>query len=417
MQLTARNATLADLADLLGKQQARKLDVVLPAGAIRSHNANIVVDSDEAHIDETGVWPVRGTYVPTALVDEHVAEKLNVPLAYLRRLRAERVDLYDATVNGFLHGGEWTIDGPGDVAATHMIGPDARSFMLRMFRGEFGDDAAPGVARALLSDRFRIVDNFDVLTAALEGVQAAGVAVEIDGCDLTDRRMYVRIAAPEIAALAPDLLAGYRSPFSHDAGHNGWTIEAARRAAEREGMSYTPGTEPVVFAGFVLSNSETGGGAFSLTPRIIVAICRNGLTITRDALRNVHVGGKLDAGIIQWSNDTQRKNLELVTAQTRDAVSTFLDVDYVRNAVAALTEQAVKPLDKPADAVKIVAKQLAFSAERTEAVLDHFIRGGQMTAGGIMQAVTSVAQTIDDADAAAEFESAGVRALDLAAAL
>lgn len=417
MQLTARNATLADLAELLGKQQARKLDAVLPAAALHACNGDLVVDSDEAHIDDTGVWPLRGTYVPTALVDEHIAEKLNVPLAYLRRLREQRVDLYDATVNGFLHGGEWTIDRPGGVAETHMIPADARSFMLRMFRGEFGNDAEPGVARALLSDRFRIVDNFDVLTAALEGVQAAGVAVEIDGCDLTDRRMYVRIAAPEIAALAPDLLAGYRSPFGHDAGHNGWTLEAARRAAEREGQSYAPGTEPIVFAGFVLSNSETGGGAFSLTPRIIVSICRNGLTITRDALRNVHVGGKLDAGIIKWSDDTQRKNLELVTSQTRDAVSTFLDVDYVRGAVASLTEQAVTPLDKPADAVKIVAKQLAFSAERTEAVLDHFIRGGQMTAGGIMQAVTSVAQTIDDADAAAEFENAGVQALALAASL
>lgn len=106
-----------------------------------------------------------------------------------------------------------------------------------------------------------------------------------------------------------------------------------------------------------------------------------------------------------------------MTSQTRDAVQTFLDVDYVRGAVERLTEKATKPLDRPADAVKIVAKQLAFTAERTEAVLDHFIRGGQTTAGGIMQAITSVAQTIDDADAAHEFEAAGVRALDLAAAL
>ena len=35
----------------------------------------------------------------------------------------------------------------------------------------------------------------------------------------------------------------------------------------------------------------------------------------------------------------------------------------------------------------------------------HFIRGGQLTAGGVMQAVTSVAQTLDDADAAHEMEA------------
>ena len=50
-----------------------------------------------------------------------------------------------------------------------------------------------------------------------------------------------------------------------------------------------------------------------------------------------------------------------------------------------------------------------------DAILGHFIRGGQLTAGGVMQAVTSVAQTLDDADAAHELEAQAVRVLDLAA--
>lgn len=389
MQTTTRNASLGELAALLTEQQARKLDIVLPATAIRSRDAQIVVESDEAVIDNDGVWPVRGTYTPTALVDEHVAEKLSIPLPYLRRLRESRPDIYDANVNGWLHGSTMSdYRGPHDVAA------DPRSFMLRLFRGGFGSDE-PGVARALLSERYRIVDNFDVLTAALEGVKSADADVTFAGCDLTDRRMYVRVRSNSVAVLAPELLRGYRSPFTGASADD----------------------NPTVFAGFVISNSETGGGAFTLTPRIEVEVCTNGMTITRDALRNVHLGSKVDAGVIQWSDDTQRKNLELVTAQTRDAVATFLDVEYVRGAISRMTEQASKPLDKPADAVKIVGKQLAFSAERTEAVLDHFIRGGQMTAGGIMQAVTSVAQTIADADDAAEFEAAGVRALEVAATL
>jgi hypothetical protein len=37
----------------------------------------------------------------------------------------------------------------------------------------------------------------------------------------------------------------------------------------------------VVFSGFVISNSETGCGAFTLTPRLVVQVCRNGMTITR----------------------------------------------------------------------------------------------------------------------------------------
>ena len=48
--------------------------------------------------------------------------------------------------------------------------------------------------------------------------------------------------------------------------------------------------------------------------------------------------------------------------------------------------------------------------------LAHFIRGGQLTAGGVMQAVTSAAQDADP-DTAYEMEAAALPALRLAAAL
>ena len=47
----------------------------------------------------------------------------------------------------------------------------------------------------------------------------------------------------------------------------------------------------------------------------------------------------------------------------------------------------------------------------------HFIRGGDLTAGGILHAVTSTAQTQADADTAHDMEAAGLRALEIAAAL
>ena len=47
----------------------------------------------------------------------------------------------------------------------------------------------------------------------------------------------------------------------------------------------------------------------------------------------------------------------------------------------------------------------------------HFIRGGDLTAGGILHAVTSAAQAQADADTAHEMEAAGLRALEIAAAL
>lgn len=381
MHTTARNATLADLADLLTTQQARKLDVVAGAASFRFVDGLLVVTGTEAQLDADGVTTTDGTYRPTAVFDEGLADKLGIPLGYVRRMRTERPDLYDANANGWL-AGSW--DGEG---------PDPRSFMLRLFRGD--TPGSEGIARAMLSDRYRIVDHLDVLTAALQGIKESGTTVAVQGCDLTERRMTVRITAPEVQALAPDLLAGYRSPFSGESGSD----------------------NPVVFAGLQLSNSETGGGAFTVVPRLVVQVCSNGMTVTTDAVRAVHVGGKLDEGVVRWSDDTQQKNLDLVAAKARDAVTTFLDVDYMRAVIRNLTAQAGARLTDPAKGVEQVGKRLGFTAEQTAGVLGHFIEGGQVTAGGVMQAVTSYAQTLADPDAAYDLEAQGIAALEVAAAV
>lgn len=362
VQTTTRNATLSDLAALLQAQQGAKHDVVVSTSALHSLDANLWFESEPGN-----------TYRPTAVADEGIASKFNIPVGYLKRLRSEFPGLYDENVNGWLN-------------------RDERSLLVRTFKGT---DGGEGVARAVLSSNYRMIDNLDVLTAALDGVRAAGVPIEIQGADLTERRMYVRVVAPEVSALAPKLLERYRSPFS---GQSGADL-------------------PVVFAGFVISNSETGGGAFTIVPRLVVQVCSNGMTITKDALRSVHIGGRLDEGVVRWSTETDQRSLALVTSQTKDAVSTFLDTDYVARTIASLETDAAKPVDKPLEAIQVVGAKLSYPQERIEAVLDHFIKGGDATAGGIFQAVTSVAQTLEDADQAFEMEGTAIRALELAAAL
>jgi hypothetical protein len=330
-----------------------------------------VVDGSAPEIGPDGVTMTSGTYLPTEVCDQGIADKLGIPVAYLRRLRREQPGLYDANVNGWLAG-------------------DSRRFLIRCLRGGGG-----GVARAFLSDGYKIIDNLDVLLAALDGVRAAGLPAEVDGCDLTERRMYIRVMCEQVAVLAPALLAGYRSPFTGAAG------------AEN----------PVVFAGFVISNSETGCGAFTLTPRLVVQVCRNGMTITRDAVRAVHLGERLDQGVVTWSGNTQDKTLALITAKTSDAVATFLDPAYVQAAVRAIERDAGHELADPQEAVAVVSQRLRFTDDQQRDILSHFIRGGDVTAGGILHAVTSVARTLPDGDAAHEMEAAGLRALEIAATL
>lgn len=398
MITTTRNATLSDLLTLLQEQHARKLDVVAPATAISAREGVIRVRGAETELSEDGVTTRDGLFIPTAVFDEGLAEKLGVPVPYLRRLRTERPDLYDSNVNGWLHGRRPLLAVPRrdedgiyrweDGTATERgeqrvkregIPADSRSFLVRTFKG---DDDGPGIGRALLSDRFATIDNIDVLMACLDGVRVAGVSAQVKSGDLTDRRMVVRVACPEVAAAAPVLLKDYRSPFTGASGDE----------------------NPLVFAGFRLTNSEVGGGAFSITPEITVKVCDNGMTITKDAMRTVHVGGRLEEGVVRWAEDTQQKALELVQAKTRDAVTTFLNADYLTATIAALEERAGERVAS-VDAVRDLTKPLGYTQEQITGIMDYFVQGGQMTRGGVVNAITAYSQTVEDGDAAYELDA------------
>lgn len=370
--LTTRNADLTDLHRLLEDQRAHRFDVVLGNDQIRAADGHLQIIGTPPALTPEGVTSTSGQlYLPTQVCDQGLATKLGIPQAYLRRLREERPQLYDANINGWLDGAD-------------------RRYLLRTLIGGGGEH---GIARAFLSPSYKIIDNLDVLMAALDGVRQAGLPVDIDGCDLTERRMYVRVVCKQVSALAPDLLRDYRSPYSGESGADC----------------------PVVFSGFVISNSETGCGAYSITPRLVVQVCGNGMTIDADALRHVHLGGQMAEGVVRWSSDTEHKNLELITAQARDAVATFLDVDYVRAKLAELTQLARTEIGDPAKAIEVIAKKLTFTDAQQADILNHFIRGGDLSAGGVMHAVTSVAQLQSTGDLAHEMESSALRALQLAA--
>lgn len=394
---STRNASLMDLRDLLLDEHSRKVDVVVPAMKMRSVGGVIHVQDTQPVLSEDGVTMTTGRYRPTVVFDEGIADKLKVPLAYVRRMRAEAIDQYDDTVNGWLHGCRAKIVAPRtgvDEPPQQVYGPrgaDPRSFLLRLFKPADGD--ALGVARSMHSDSYKVIDNLDVLTAALDGVRASGADVKVTGCDLSDRRMIVRVTAPQVQVMAEALLRDYRSPFS------------GARGLEN----------PLVFAGFEISNSEVGCGAFVITPRAEIQVCSNGMKIQKDLIRAVHLGGKLDEGIIEWSAETKQKQVELVRAKTADAVRTFVDADYWRRQIDAIEEKAGTPVVLTPERVKSLQKTLQFDETTMNGVFDHFVKGGDPTAGGLMNAVTSWAQVVPDPDLAADLEGQALQVLEVAA--
>lgn len=407
---TLRHATLDDMVTTLRNQQARKIDLVMPASAMRFRDGNLVVRGMDWIVDEDGATDPNGMYVPTKTADTTLAGRLDIPGRYLTRMRTDRTDVYDFTLNRLL-GGQTKRDADGTPTVVHEA--DKRDFLARLFRGE---DGGSGVLRAVLSDRYGIVDNLDVLMSVLAGINEAGVTAEVRDCDLTDSRMNVKIYSPEVQALAPTLLGAYRNPFQANpefarARGGDAEVEHWRRIAEREGMAYERGQEPVAFAGFRIDNSEVGAGAYCLTPEIWIKICKNGLTLPMFADRKIHLGSRMEAGV--WNAEVQNKELELIKAQVKQRVTEWLSPKWLNQRVAEIEAKAGKPVTAPEKTIKALGKSLKWSEAEQDGILAHFTVGGQLTSGGVANAITSYSQTLTNSDRAADLDDQAVRAMDL----
>jgi hypothetical protein len=377
---TLRTSTLPELIRTLEDQHKRARDVVASAAKVSAYGSDLIVaEMGEPVLTSEGVTPTDQQFGLTPVAVEGLAKSLGIPTPYAAKMHAQRPDLFMLNANGWLHGGP-DIEG------------DKRKFLIRTLADPTG--LGLPTIRAWLSDKFRTIDNLDVAMAALDGIRSSD---SIDPsrlvitADLTETRMYIRVRVPDIEVQARELLRNYRGPdgtFGRD--------------------------NPSVYAGMALTNSEVGKGAFNLVPWMMERVCKNGLVVPKDAIRRIHMGTQLDEGVIEWSKATLDANLALITTQTRDAVKTFLSQEYLERKVAELTEAAGHPVTDAEGTVQRVSKAVGFTKAQATDILGSFISGADLTSGGVMQAITAVAQTYD-ADTQYAMELQAVRAMELAA--
>lgn len=378
-----RGANIVDLIGLLQAQHRQKLDIVIPLANLLSSGARIELAGIDPVMDEHGVTDVSGSYRITAAAIGQLAGILDIPVKYLRKLDAEHTFLFDQNVN------EWALRAD-------------RKILIRALYGS--DPAHPdtnGLIRAFLSDSYGMRDNLDFALAVLDGMREGGLGADnIRGADLSDDRLWLRVHAPEMAVAAPELTKDYRSPFTGAVG------------AEN----------PLIHAGIIAENSETGGGALKVTPELIMQVCNNGMKINTAAMRKIHLGTKLDEGTIAWSTDTVDAGNELVKLQVRDAVKSFLTAGFVEETVRELEKASGAEVEDPTATVTVVAKKLGYTDDVAKGILQHFMasvvpsaEGLRYTAGHVMHAVTSYAQEIDDPALSNEVGGSGVEAMLVAA--
>jgi len=367
---TLRSSDLKTLVDVLKGQHARKHDVIVPAANLRLQDGMLMVQNAEPELTEEGVTTTYAPHRIGTVASGDLAARTDIPVTYWRRLAEHAVPLLDENAN-------------------HWLARDTKDVLVRTFTN---DDGGPGFTRAVLSNSYAMLDNLDAVMATLDGIRATGVKVEIRSADLTERNMHVRFFAPEIAVPIHDLVRRYEPT-----------------GKGRSGADY-----PMLFAGFTLRNSEVGGGAFTLTPEVVVQVCTNGMTRTDEAFRKVHLGEKLASGVVQWSADTHQKTLELITSKTRDVIQSVLSVDFVTRAANEMRVAHQVPVVKPVETIKVVAQGLRYNQQQETDLLNLFITSGDHTALGVGQAVTLMAQAAEDGDAQAAGEGQAFQAIDIA---
>ncbi len=335
--------SLQALAMELDRQRVSKRDLVLPSALI--HHTTHDNGATELLVQEPQE-PRR--YEVTPLARKQLADKLKIPLAYFERMRTEQPQLLDRNVNTWL-------EREGD------------RHMLRTLDGR---------VRAVLSDRYRRLDNYDLaeqvfpILGKLDG--------RIESAELTETKMYIKYILPR--------------------------------------LQYEMRVGDVVQAGIVISNSEVGQGTLSVQPLLFRLVCSNGMIAADQSLRKTHLGRAIgsDELVTVFQDDTLRADDQAFFLKVRDVVQSALsEATFMQVATKMQKTMGIELAGSPVKTVEVLRQRYTLSEAEGDGVLRHLITGGDLTGYGLVNAVTHYSKEVADYDRATEFEALGGKLIEL----
>lgn len=314
-----------------------------------------------------------------------IASRLGIPWKYFQRLLTDHLDLVIAQVNALFE-----------------REPETR--LLRTLDGQ---------ARAFLSDRYRALDNYDVLSQVLPPIVHGDIKSELLSSNVGENKMHLKILFTD-ESLAQDIGEAPRSVPA-------WALGGDAEDSQEMITARDAGRD-IVRPGAIISNSETGHGALRLKLFFFRGWCRNGCVYGSEeafAFNRHHVGGKLLASedFEVFSDATKRKQDELIIAEVSDALGTM--VDPARVLAMGDRLRAIKAGEKVGDAFAAVDKlavELDLRESEKSGILESFIRDGDYSQWGMVNAVTEQANKDEVSyDRACELEELGAEIIKFSA--
>lgn len=327
--------TLSELAAELDRQSHNKLDVVVDTREIGFRAQDNVIEI-----------PQHGEREITEIAHRQIAQRTGIPARYYDRMRTDAPQLLNDNVR------QWFDNEPE----------------RRMVR------TLDGNARAFLSDRYRIIDNDEIMYTALQSFQDQGM--QVLSSDVTDSHMYLQARWPKLEG------------------------EVKKN--------------DIVQMGIVLRNSEVGMGAVSVVPMLYRLVCTNGMVsgfqASNGRLRAAHLGRQQQVSDdhIVFADDTREANDRALMLKIRDTIQQLSDpalfIQLVRQMQAAADTPAVQ---NPIAAVEVVSKQYNINDGEKAKVLENLIRDQDYTLWGMSNAVTRLGNEVENYNRAIELEELG----------
>lgn len=330
--------TLIELAQEIERVNQAKRDFVADTREIHMLNGK--------EINLTG----QGEFGITPLGHDQIGSALGIPAAFYDRMQHDHPDVLDYTVN-------------------KLFDTEPKKRLVRTLDGN---------VRAFLSDRYRRLDNYDLLNVAFP------ILREIDGVhfpsvEVTDNRLYLKAVAPRV------------------------TGEVKRG--------------DVVSAGVVISNSEVGRGTLQVQTLIFRLVCLNGM-IGEKLLTKRHVGGRIgydeELPAELFKEDTIRADDERFWLMLRDLVQSAVDEARFQETLAKMRLAASsEPIQDVSAGVKELANRVGLQEQEQKSVLTFLAQGGDLSQWGAVNAITRAAQDVESYDRATELEEVGGKVLAL----
>ena len=330
--------TIEKLYDELDRQREARTDLI-------ANTKNLMVNSTRG----TSLISVATdndvlSYAVSEVAHRQIAERLNIPYKYYERMRLDYPELLDQNINGWL----------------------ARTPEKRMLR------TLDGKLRAFLSDRYRRLDNLELVDHVLP-VLAEMKGCDIVSCDVTETHLYLKIINK---ALKTEVVPG-----------------------------------DVVQAGFVISNSEIGLGALKVEPLVYRLICKNGMISKDYSHKKYHTGRQVDDtdnAYELYSDATLEADDKAYFLKVQDIVKAAVDETKFALTVDKLrASMEIPTANNPVETVEILGDRYLLNKNERGSILRNFIMGNDLSHYGLVNAVTRASQDIEDYNRATELERIG----------